>query len=139
MKKTSEIFINWLQQLSNTLNKEFVMGDEASWAIEFQGDITIQLAVNDDTGGFYMHATICDFPKNVSAQYELMHFFLQLNMEQAETLQGSFCLSDDGQTILLTFARPVETYNVTRFIISFLTFFDVCEETKTALQAVIST
>ena len=135
MNQVREMYTNWLQQLSSVLGKKLVLGDEVSCAVEFEGDITIQLTASEDTGGFYIYAVVCPFPEDISAQYRLMHYFLRLNLEQAETLQASFCLSDDNRSVLLTFARSLETYDANRFVHSFLQFYDVCEEVKTALHA----
>ena len=139
MSQNSETFVSWLRQLSNVLNKKLIMGDDTSCAVEFQGDITIQMAVNDATGGFYIYSVICPFPEDISDHYQLLQFILRINLEQAETLQGSFCLSDDNEHILLTFGRSIETYDANRFVNSFLKFYDVCEETKPVLQALMKT
>ncbi|WP_022665937.1 type III secretion system chaperone [Desulfospira joergensenii] len=136
MAQILETYVNWLHQLSNVLGKELVMNEDASCAVEFKDNITLEMAVNPETRGFYMYSVICPFPENPAVQLQMMHHLLRLNLEQAETLQGSFCLSEDNRSVLLTFGRPVDSYDANRFVHTFLHFFDICEGTKTVLGTI---
>lgn len=125
-QKSTQIVNQWLKGLGQVLEAEIQLQEEGVCALEFRDDFVIHVAASDETGGFHIYANIVPVPDDANLWYDFLSKCLRYNLEQAEHLQGSLCLSPDYKEIMLCFSRPVEEFDAPSFAATVVRFYDTC-------------
>lgn len=125
-QKPTQIVNQWLKGLGQVLGAEIQLQEEGVCALEFKEDFVIHVAASDETEGFHIYANILPVPDDPDLWYDFLSKGLRYNLEQAEHLQGSLCLSPDYRDITLCFSRPVEEFDAPSFAATVVRFYDTC-------------